>query len=319
MLSATTTMLLTPVAVILNLHLRCVSSLAGVHDQQFRTRVQRSSLEGRLDFQKGTDARSTRLSSSLDAVHFGDESEWYVEPSPTPKVQPPPPVKLPKGAVPSVREIESKAELLEFLFQDDRLCVVRFHATWCKSCQKFGLHFDKLAARKADWVDPRTGSVLKKNEVRIASIEWSKSESLCNSLGITKLPTVQIYSMGLKVAQIAVPASKFGKVQETVDQFLSLSTDDLYFAAKMEQGASLVESKILKPSAETAGNPVAAADRVLKMQEKLLEAESRHAGVEQSARVSNPHALSARVKTSAASPDRTSTASLRKRWWVSDA
>ena len=55
------------------------------------------------------------------------ESEWYVEPPPKRTTAP---MKLPKGVVPDVLELESEDELLDFLRQDDRLCLVKVHATW---------------------------------------------------------------------------------------------------------------------------------------------------------------------------------------------
>ena len=55
-----------------------------------------------------------------------DDSEWYCPPPP--KTAAP---KIPKGAVPQIREIRSNVELLEFINEDDdRLCVVKFYASW---------------------------------------------------------------------------------------------------------------------------------------------------------------------------------------------
>ena len=71
-----------------------------------------------------------RLSSPIrtdSSVSMYLESEWYVEPPPKKMTAP---LKLPKGVVVQVRELESKDELFEFLQEDDRLCLVRVHATW---------------------------------------------------------------------------------------------------------------------------------------------------------------------------------------------
>ena len=170
--------------------------------------------------------------------------------------------------------------------------VFRRNNNRCKSCQKFGLHFSKLAARKADWVDARNGQLVKKNDIRIASIEWSKSEALCKSLGITKLPTVQLYSKGRRVAQVSVPAKKFSQVENVVNQFVTLSGKDMDFAATVEQGAELIKKTVLaNPPAEF-----------------------------------SPHSAQANlsgafeVKTSAARPQNTASQTpLRRRWWVQDA
>ena len=65
---------------------------------------------------------------------------------------------------------------------------------------------------------------MKRNTIRIASIEWSKNQALCESLGITRLPTVQVYSQGTKISQVAVPASQFRKVRDVVESSVHLTS-----------------------------------------------------------------------------------------------
>ena len=76
----------------------------------------------------------TFVTRSPTFLKFGDEeSEWY-SPPPSPPITKKVPevegVKLPRGVKPKVTVIRSKIELDEFLAEDDRLCLVKFHAAW---------------------------------------------------------------------------------------------------------------------------------------------------------------------------------------------
>jgi hypothetical protein len=60
-----------------------------------------------------------------------EESEWYTPPPPAPKQ----PKELPSehtggGLSTPIKGIRSHVELEEFLNLDNRLCVVKFHASW---------------------------------------------------------------------------------------------------------------------------------------------------------------------------------------------
>lgn len=105
---------------------------------------------------------------------------------------------MPAGAmVTPVVVINSPQELAEFLNQDDRVTVIKFHAAWCKSCQKFGLKFQGLSRDKTDWVDKKTGAVVNEGAVRFASIEFGANTPMCKGLGIKRLPTVHMYQKGI--------------------------------------------------------------------------------------------------------------------------
>merc|ERR1712226_306556 len=150
-------------------------------------------------------------------------------------------MKLPKGVVPNIPEIRSNNDLLEFLKEDDRLCVVKFYASWCKSCQKFNVHYDQLAKEKSDWRNGETGEIIKQNQVRMASVEHSKAKMLCDSLGLERLPTVFLYHKGRKLTEISVGASKFSQVRDAVEQYSTFSTQDKDFAVQMEEGKQLIK------------------------------------------------------------------------------
>jgi thiol-disulfide isomerase/thioredoxin len=123
----------------------------------------------------------------MTATHNPVTSERYAPPLPLP----PPTIKAkrPTNAVPVVTHIGSAEALKEYLTApDDRVTVISFHASWCKSCQKFGRLYQKLAVDRADWV--LGGKHMKKNKdslqevlttgsTRLASIEWGANTDLC--------------------------------------------------------------------------------------------------------------------------------------------
>eukprot|EP00522_Entomoneis_paludosa_P018029 CAMPEP_0172442064 /NCGR_PEP_ID=MMETSP1065-20121228/2543_1 /TAXON_ID=265537 /ORGANISM="Amphiprora paludosa, Strain CCMP125" /LENGTH=280 /DNA_ID=CAMNT_0013191751 /DNA_START=76 /DNA_END=918 /DNA_ORIENTATION=+ len=200
----------------------------------------------------GIDEPILRRSGQKRALSFlsmsrEDESEWYVAP-PESQNSPPTP-KLPIGTKPKISEIRSDVDLQEFLAEDDRLCLVKFYASWCKSCQKFNIHHDKLAKEKSDWVDSSTGKLVKENEMRMASIEYSKCQSLCKSLGVEKLPTVFLYSKGRKLTELSVGASKFGKVRDAIAQYSSFSPMDIDFATTIQEGGEMIKANVLTTTA----------------------------------------------------------------------
>ena len=109
----------------LSMSTSCVTAFSGpILERTVRTSAYPSQAwDRRLD-----EMGSFRPSSSL-SMYLDESSEWYVEPAPRPRTTDVA-TKLPDGAVARTRTIESKAELLEFLNEDDRLCVIKFHASW---------------------------------------------------------------------------------------------------------------------------------------------------------------------------------------------
>lgn len=51
---------------------------------------------------------------------------------------------------PNIVKINTHEQYVKFLEEDDRVCVIKFYANWCKSCQRFGLKFRHLAFEEGD-------------------------------------------------------------------------------------------------------------------------------------------------------------------------
>ena len=122
--------------------------------------------------------------------------------------------------MPYIANIESHIDFEEFLYEDDRLCVVLFHATWCKNCQKFGMRYKKLAYEDADFVDTMSGSVVKPGRLRLAEVEVSSNKDLCERLGIQRLPFIQMYRDEDLLYQFACGPSKFKELTGKIRRHL---------------------------------------------------------------------------------------------------
>lgn len=85
--------------------------------------------------------------------------------------------------------------------------VVKFHASWCKSCQAFGKKFRRLSQ-----LTPASAPV------RYASVEFSALPSLCRSLDITHLPAVQVHRGGERVESFSCSPRRFGEVEEMLER-----------------------------------------------------------------------------------------------------
>jgi thioredoxin-like negative regulator of GroEL len=165
----------------------------------------------------------------------GTASEWYTPPTPAPHQ-----AKLPKHAIPVVTHIDSQEAFQEYLqAPDDRITIVSFHAAWCKSCQKFGQLYQKLAKERGDWVaDDADDVLLEAGEIRFASVEWGANTELCRSLEITRLPSVHYYQNGRKLAGFSAGPSKFQLVKDRLTYYQSLAKAELEFEANIEQGGA---------------------------------------------------------------------------------
>lgn len=144
------------------------------------------------------------------------------------------------GAHAHITAINSPQELSEFLNQDDRICVIKFHAAWCKSCQRFGLKFQGLANQKTDLIDSN-GNVVKEGPMRFGSIEFGANTGLCRSLGIKRLPTVHFYHRGHQLDAFPCGPAKFPMLLDKVQIYLQAGGADS-LEEILKQGDDLMSS-----------------------------------------------------------------------------
>jgi len=128
-----------------------------------------------------------------------------------------------------ITNVHSPREFLDFLNEDDRLCIVKFYASWCKSCKKFDIRLSKFIHLVADQQDAK-GNLLQKGSVRVAKVEIAANAKLCKKLNITKLPYIQLYrgDDGL-IDGFACPPKEFHVLVDTVNACLDdvhLEVDD---------------------------------------------------------------------------------------------
>lgn len=137
--------------------------------------------------------------------------------------------------------ITSRDEFLSFINKDDRLCCIKVYANWCKSCAKFGMHYNRLAHQHGDIYD-NNGTMMKRGKIRFAQIEYGSNIQLCKSFGIKKLPYVLIYKLGVTgpIDEFVCGPSVFKeKMEKKVDALLAVSDEDIEFYSKMERGQTL--------------------------------------------------------------------------------
>lgn len=148
---------------------------------------------------------------------------------------------------PIITEINSEKEYEEYISQntDSRLTVVKFYASWCKSCAKFGVRYKKLAKEHGDCFDP-TGAITKEGNMRFAQVEFGDNLKLCRSLGIKRLPYVYIYrgDEGL-LCDFACGPKKFPVLIDKVNEYLGMSQEEIDFFRVFNEGNNL--SKEIAP------------------------------------------------------------------------
>jgi len=147
-----------------------------------------------------------------------------------------------RGLVPEITTVHKFNDFQEFISKDEQLCIVKFYASWCKSCYKFGIKYKKLAMKLGDKSD-KTGQIQEQGQVRFAEVEYSKNASLCKKLGIKKLPYIIIYKASVgKIAEFSCGPRRFeDKLANRVFRYIDINDDELQFEQKMEAGTSLVD------------------------------------------------------------------------------
>jgi len=136
-----------------------------------------------------------------------------------------------------VTTISSEKEYHDFLKQNENsLCIIKFHAAWCKSCQKFGMRYNELAVKE---------NKNSEGDVCFAQIEFGSNRQLCKSLGIKRLPTMHFHKFGEKIDGFPCGPSKFHILLDTLGRYKNISTIDEMLAEKTlhDDGNTLVKSK----------------------------------------------------------------------------
>ena len=120
----------------------------------------------------------------------------------------------------------------------------RFYASWCKSCQKMGMQYERIGKEIGDLVITNkdgTETVVKSGEIRLAQIEYGANRKLCKSLDVKKVPSVHFYSERKKVDGFPCGPKKIAMLLEKLSHYRSLSLVELSFEADMNEGSALAD------------------------------------------------------------------------------
>ena len=147
--------------------------------------------------------------------------------------------------VPQIKGINSLDDYLDFLRGDDaedhkKLTVIKFYASWCKSCAKFGAKYRQLALDEGDQVDT-SGKLLGTGRVRFAEVEFGANKRMCKSFGIKRLPYIHIYKgKAGRLESFVCGPSKFNSLLvEKVNEYVDMNDDEILLRREMEQGQAL--------------------------------------------------------------------------------
>eukprot|EP00591_Stephanopyxis_turris_P001892 CAMPEP_0195522646 /NCGR_PEP_ID=MMETSP0794_2-20130614/21007_1 /TAXON_ID=515487 /ORGANISM="Stephanopyxis turris, Strain CCMP 815" /LENGTH=213 /DNA_ID=CAMNT_0040652449 /DNA_START=203 /DNA_END=844 /DNA_ORIENTATION=- len=131
------------------------------------------------------------------------------------------------SVVSNVKEITSAEDFLEFLGEDSRLVVVKFHASWCTACRRLDARFRKVAHDYGDQIDAvnNYGDV-EDGPVRFCAIEYSRNEKLCRTLGVERIPAIHMYRKGEgKLCGFVCEPKDFKTVLDKIEHFLERTKD----------------------------------------------------------------------------------------------
>jgi len=145
---------------------------------------------------------------------------------------------------PKIVRIESSEDYINFLKEDDRICVIKFHASWCKSCQKMGVMFRHLAMEEGDLCNKKN-ELVQSGSVRFAEIEFGANTKLCRTLGIKRLPSVHLHKGAVgQLAGFPCGPAKFPSLENTLESFLGKSDEELELDKKLEESSDLSDEII---------------------------------------------------------------------------
>lgn len=119
-----------------------------------------------------------------------------------------------------IATIKKKDGLDDFLNIDDRLCLIKMHAPYCKACRAFGVKFRKLATDRGDRLNA-AGEAIHSGDARFGEIEYSSSIKLCKDLGVKKFPTVLIFRGGRRLGEILCKQTAIENIVDEMDHFMT--------------------------------------------------------------------------------------------------
>ena len=131
----------------------------------------------------------------------------------------------------TIFKIQHPEDLLDFISEDDRLCVVKVFASWCQTCKKVDLRYRKLASKFGDkYTDARdTPAIKQRGKARFAELQYDnlQNEELCDSvLGTKSFPYILMYKRQEgKIREFHCTPAKFQMLVDTVEE---LAEDDYY-------------------------------------------------------------------------------------------
>jgi thioredoxin-like negative regulator of GroEL len=107
-----------------------------------------------------------------------------------------------------------------------------------------GMQLQRIANEIADVEEKghdntQHNKVIQTGTVRFASVEYSANIELSKALGITKLPTVLIYSNKKLVDGFPCGPKRLAFLLQKIDQYQALSLGQLAFEASMREGTEL--------------------------------------------------------------------------------
>lgn len=144
---------------------------------------------------------------------------------------------------PNIVVIKTHQDYIKFLDEDDRLCVIKFYASWCKSCARFGKRYRHLAFDEGDRINFE-GSIYHSGKVRFAEVEYTASAKLCKSLKVRRLPTVHMYRKGKgKIADMTCKPSEFHFVVDEMHRLLD-DSGGVESSPEMEAGKEIQMEKV---------------------------------------------------------------------------
>lgn len=102
------------------------------------------------------------------------------------------PSPIVKGKKPYITKLNSLDELKFFLQEDDRMAAIKFYAPWCKTCQRLGLQFTRLATELGDGIASRR---MVEGQLRFAEVVYSPQTNhfIQDQLQVQAVPTLQLY------------------------------------------------------------------------------------------------------------------------------